>query len=214
MTSAGHPFENSPARIITVANKVVEIHGPADITAQTTEAIVNAANSTLMGGGGVDGAIHRGGGPAILDECKLHVSKHGHLPPGQAMITSGGRLRAKYVIHTVGPIYSGGRNHEPELLSSCHRECIRIADENRIRTLAFPAISTGAYGYPLHEAATIAVNTVLDALETATHVDTVRFVLFDVAALKAYTKAAQRMLKDRPGLRFDSYRPSNSGSGL
>jgi len=211
VTSAARPVENPSARIITPANKIIEFRGPADITNESTDAIVNAANSSLMGGGGVDGAIHRRGGPAILDGCKQYVAAHGRLPAGRAMITSGGHLPAKHVIHTVGPVYCDGRSHEPELLAGCHRECIRIADENGIRTLAFPAISTGAYGYPLHEAAEIAVSSVLDALEATIHVDTVRFVLFDVAALNAYTKAAERILKVRPGLRFDTYRPSRSG---
>jgi len=126
------------------------------------------------------------------------------------MITGGGRLSAKYVIHTVGPIYRDGTNQEPELLASCHQECIRIADQKQITSIAFPAISTGAYGYPLHRAAAIAVNSVLEGLETATHVDRIHFVLFDAAALNAYTDAAQRTLKDRPGFRFDTYRSSRS----
>jgi O-acetyl-ADP-ribose deacetylase (regulator of RNase III) len=199
-------LSTSKLRIINETNKVIEFHGPADITDHSTEAIVNAANSSLMGGGGVDGAIHDGGGPAILEECKRYISHHGNLPPGHAMITGGGRLPAKYVIHTVGPIYRDGDHQEPELLSSCHRECIRIADENNIRSVAFPAISTGAYGYPLQQAAAIAVKSVLDAVGTANHVERVHFVLFDVAALKAYVKAAQRTIKDRPGIRIDAYR--------
>jgi O-acetyl-ADP-ribose deacetylase len=193
-------LSTSKLRIISETNKVVEFHGPADITDHTSEAIVNAANSSLMGGGGVDGAIHNRGGPSILEECRHYVSENGHLPAGQAMLTRGGRLAAKYVIHTVGPVYRDGEHQEPELLASCHRECIRIADENKIRSVAFPAISTGAYGYPLHEASAIAVNSVLDALETANHVERVHFVLFDVAALNAYVKAAQRTIKDRPGI--------------
>jgi O-acetyl-ADP-ribose deacetylase (regulator of RNase III) len=197
-------LSTSKLRIVSETNKVVEIHGPADITDHSTEAIVNAANSSLMGGGGVDGAIHRRGGPSILEECKQYVSENGRLPPGQAMLTRGGRLAAKYVIHTVGPIYRDGDHQEPELLSSCHRECIRIADENNIPSVAFPAISTGAYGYPLHEAAAIAVNSVLEALETANQVERVHFVLFDAAALNAYVKAAQRTVKDRRGIRIDA----------
>lgn len=193
-------MSTSKLRIISETNKVVEFHGPANITDHTTEAIVNAANSSLMGGGGVDGAIHNRGGPSILEECRHYVAENGHLPAGQAMLTRGGRLAAKYVIHTVGPVYRDGEHQEPELLASCHRECIRIADENKIRSVAFPAISTGAYGYPLHEASAIAVNSVLDALETANHVERVHFVLFDVAALNAYVKAAQRTIKDRPGI--------------
>lgn len=192
--------------MITSANKIVMFRGPADITNETTDAIVNAANSSLMGGGGVDGAIHHRGGPSIVEECKQYVSENGRLPAGRAMLTSGGRLSAKYVIHTVGPIYRDGGSEEAEQLASCHRECIRIADENNIRSLAFPAISTGAYGYPLHEAAAIAVNSVLDALETASHIERIHFVLFDTAALKAYVKAAQRTMKDRPGIRIDTYR--------
>jgi O-acetyl-ADP-ribose deacetylase (regulator of RNase III) len=159
-----------------------------------------------MGGGGVDGAIHNRGGPSILEECRQYVSENGRLPPGQAMITGGGRLPAKYVIHTVGPIYRDGEHQEPELLASCHRECIRIANENNMHSIAFPAISTGAYGYPLHEAAAIAVKSVLDALEEANQVERVHFVLFDAAALNAYVKTAQRTIKDRPGIRLDVYR--------
>jgi O-acetyl-ADP-ribose deacetylase (regulator of RNase III) len=196
-------LSTSKLRIISETNKVVEFHGPADITDHSSEAIVNAANSSLMGGGGVDGAIHRRGGPSILEECTQYVSHHGNLPPGQAMITGGGHLAARYVIHTVGPVYRDGDHQEPELLASCHRECIRIADANNIRSIAFPAISTGAYRYPLHEAATIAVKSVLDALETATEVERVHFVLFDAEALNAYVKAAQRTVKDRRGIRID-----------
>jgi O-acetyl-ADP-ribose deacetylase (regulator of RNase III) len=199
-------LSTSKLRIISETNKVVEFHGPADITDHTTEAIVNAANSSLMGGGGVDGAIHNRGGPSILEECRQYVSENGRLPPGQAMITGGGRLPAKYVIHTVGPIYRDGEHQEPELLASCHRECIRIANENNMHSIAFPAISTGAYGYPLHEAAAIAVKSVLDALEEANQVERVHFVLFDAAALNAYVRTAQRTIKDRPGIRLDVYR--------
>ena len=196
-------MSTSQLRIISETDKVVEFHGPADITDHSTEAIVNAANSSLMGGGGVDGAIHRRGGPSILEECKQYVLENGRLPPGQAMLTRGGLLAAKFVIHTVGPIYRDGDQQEPELLASCHRECIRIADENNIRSVAFPAISTGAYGYPLHEAAAIAVNSVLEALEMAKHVEHIHFVLFDAAAVNAYVKAAQKTIKDRPGIRID-----------
>ena len=210
MISSGHPLEGWSARIVTPSDKIVQFRGPADITNESTDAIVNAANSSLMGGGGVDGAIHRRGGPQILEECRLYVSAHGRLSAGRAMITGGGRLSAKYVIHTVGPIYRDGTNQEPELLASCHQESIRIADRNKITSIAFPAISTGAYGYPLDRAAAIAVNSALDTLETATHVLRIHFVLFDAAALKAYTKAAQRTVKDRPGFRFDTYRPASA----
>src|SRR5712692_7478106 len=141
------------ARLTLANGKTLQLHGPADITKETTEAIVNAANSYLLGGGGVDGAIHRAGGPSILAECRRIVSKIGSLPAGKAVITSGGRLPAKHVIHTVGPIYRDGEHGEAEKLESCHRESIRIADENGLQSLSFPAISTGAFGYPVVEAA-------------------------------------------------------------
>lgn len=195
-------------RIITPNPRAVVFVGPADITAETTDAIVNAANSYLVGGGGVDGAIHRAGGRSILDECKRYVSQKGPLEPGQAMLTSGGNLSAKYVIHTVGPVYRGGHNREQQLLASCYRESIRLADENNIRSLAFPAISTGAFGYPFHEAATVAVNSVLDALEKSEKVELVRFVLFDISAVDTHIKAAERVLKDHTGHRLDRDRDS------
>src|SRR5450755_2089663 len=134
------------ARLTFPNGKTLELHGPADITKETTEAIANAANSSLLGGGGVDGAIHRAGGPSILQECNRIVAgmKTGTLPAGKAVITTGGRLPAKYVIHTVGPVYGGGRQHEAETLASCYRESIRAADDHGVRSLAFPSISTGA----------------------------------------------------------------------
>ena len=183
-------------RILLDRGKVIEFHGPADITDETTDAIVNAANSSLLGGGGVDGAIHRAGGPAILAECRQIVSKIGSLPAGKAVITSGGRLTAKHVIHTVGPIYRDGEHGEREKLASCHRESIRLADEYALDSLSFPAISTGAYGYPLTEAAPIAISSAFEGLAAAAHVSTVRFVLFDIATLKAYTRAAERLGND------------------
>ena len=175
----------------TNKSKVVEFHGPADITLESTGAIVNAANSSLMGGGGVDGAIHRAGGPAIFQECKKYVSENGRLVVGKAMLTSGGRLKAKYVIHTVGPIYERGGAQEAGLLASCYRESIRLADDYRLRSMSFPAISTGAFGYPLHDAAGIAVTTVFQALEDTRNVELVRFVLFDASTLWAYVGAAE-----------------------
>ena len=160
-----------------------------DITEQTVDAIVNAANSALLGGGGVDGAIHRAGGPAILAECKrIRDERYPQgLPTGQAVATTAGDLPARWVIHTVGPVYS--RHDDPApLLASCHVESLRVADQVGARTLAFPAISTGAYGYPVYEAAPVAVEAVRDA---ETGVELVRFVLFGAGAFGAFQRAAQ-----------------------
>lgn len=173
--------------------KVVDFHGPADITKETTEAIVNAANSSLLGGGGVDGAIHRAGGPAILKECTRIVAEIGHLPPGKAVLTGGGRLPAKYVIHTVGPVYRRSGKPPAEILATCYRESIRLADDHAIRSLAFPAISTGAFGYPVHDAAAVAVPTTIEMLLAATHVMQARFVLFDSATLRAFVAAFDKL---------------------
>ncbi len=182
---------------LTFSNrKTLELHGPADITKETTEAIVNAANSSLLGGGGVDGAIHHAGGPSILNECKRIVAKIGTLPAGKAVITTGGRLPAKYVIHTVGPVYRGGQQHEPETLASCYRECIRMADDHGIKSLALPSISTGAFGYPVHEAAEIAVRAIVEVLPSCAHLEQVRFVLFDIATREAYVRAAEKISRE------------------
>jgi O-acetyl-ADP-ribose deacetylase (regulator of RNase III) len=156
-----------------------------DITQQDTEAIVNAANSSLLGGGGVDGAIHRAGGPQILEECR----KIGGCPPGEARITSGGKLKARYVIHTVGPIYHGGRSGEAQTLANAYRNSLALASQHSIKSLAFPSISTGAYGYPIELAAPIALRTVMDYLQTHPDVKLVRFVLFGQSAYDAYQKA-------------------------
>jgi len=163
-----------------------------DITGQRTDAIVNAANSSLMGGGGVDGAIHRAGGPAILEECKAYVAKHGRLATGQAMITTGGNLPAKYVIHTVGPIYGNSKfkSQNAKLLESCYLESLKLAVKNRIKSIAFPSISTGAYRYPLNEAAPIAVQAVRDFLKESPQIAEVRFVLFNDETYNTYMSAA------------------------
>jgi O-acetyl-ADP-ribose deacetylase len=186
------------ARLTFANGKTLELHGPADITKETADAIVNAANSSLLGGGGVDGAIHHAGGPSILNECKRIVArmKTGTLPAGKAVITTGGRLPAKYVIHTVGPVYRGGRQHEVETLASCYRECIRIADDHGIKFLAFPSISTGAFGYPVHEAAEIAVRAIVEALPLCARVAQVRFVLFDISTREAYVRAAETISRE------------------
>lgn len=157
-----------------------------DITRQTADAIVNAANSSLLGGGGVDGAIHRRGGPAILDECRrLRASHYGKgLPTGRAVATTAGELDARWVIHTVGPVYQS-TGSDPSLLASCYRESLKVADELGARTVAFPAISTGAYGWPMADAARIAVETV-GSVRTA--VEEVRFVLFDDKAYQVFAE--------------------------
>ncbi len=183
--------------------KTIEICGPANITEETTDAIVNAANSSLLGGGGVDGAIHRAGGPAILAECRQIVSKIGRLPAGQAVITTGGRLATKYVIHTVGPIYRDGGHGEAGTLASCHQKSIRLADERALTSLAFPAISTGAYGYPVNEAAPIAISSTIDALTAARHMTKCRFVLFDAATVRAFERAAEKLQKTNSSFKIE-----------
>ena len=180
-------------RLLLQRGKTVEFYGPADITLETTDAIVNAANSSLLGGGGVDGAIHRAGGPAILAECRRIASQIGSLPAGKAVITTGGQLKAKYVIHTVGPIYRGGDRDEAETLARSHRGSLHLADQHEIASLAFPAISTGAFGYPVSEAAPIAVSSAIEELPTLRHVLIVRFVLFDIRTLRAYERAAEKL---------------------
>jgi O-acetyl-ADP-ribose deacetylase len=149
-----------------------------DITSLQTDAIVNAANSSLMGGGGVDGAIHRAGGPEILEECKKIVARQGGCKTGDAVITTGGRLPAKFVIHTVGPIWNGGKKKEKELLASCYRKSLEIAGQQGIKTIAFPNISTGVYRFPKQEAAAIAVQTVTDHANDHS-IQEIIFVCFD-----------------------------------
>jgi O-acetyl-ADP-ribose deacetylase (regulator of RNase III) len=160
-----------------------------DITAQRVDAIVNAANASLLGGGGVDGAIHRAAGPELLTECRLL----GGCDTGDAKATGGGRLPARYVVHTVGPVWRGGGEGEPELLASCHRRSLEVAAALGCRTVAFPAISTGVYGYPVELAARVAIAAVREAL--APPVELVRFVLFSDAHLDAFRRA----LDDVPG---------------
>lgn len=158
-----------------------------DITKQSVDAIVNAANSSLLGGGGVDGAIHRAGGPEILDACRdLRASHYGRgLPTGQAVATTAGRLSAQWVIHTVGPVWSATEDRSP-LLASCYGESLRVADELGARTIAFPAISTGIYRWPIDDGARIAIETVRS---TTTNLTEVRFVLFDERAYTAFETA-------------------------
>ena len=155
-----------------------------DITRQAVDAIVNAANTTLLGGGGVDGAIHRAAGPELLDECR----GLGGCLTGEARITRGYRLPAAHVIHTVGPVWSGGTHGEPELLRRCYANSLRLAVQHGVRSIAFPSISTGAYGYPIEQAAAIAVATVRDELRNDSTVELVRFVCFSAGDLVVYRR--------------------------
>jgi len=167
-----------------------------DITDIDTNVIVNAANPTLMEGGGVDGAIHRQGGPKILEECKrIRTTEWPNgLPTGNAVITSGGNLKAKYVLHTVGPIWHGGSHDEPELLAEAYSNSLKLAVSNGLKTIAFPSISTGAYGYPIEKASRIALSTVKDFLEKEDKVDKVVFVLFTKHDLEIYKKSAKEVM--------------------
>jgi len=160
-----------------------------DITQQGTDAIVNAANSTLLGGGGVDGAIHRAAGPELLEECRTL----GGCETGDAKITNGYNLKAMNVIHTVGPVYHREGKRAAELLASAYRRSLEVASNNTIKSIAFPSISTGAYGYPVNEAAPIALKTVIDYLKDHHEIVLVRFVLFDRSTLEAYEKALKRL---------------------
>jgi len=174
---------------ITVGKSRLELV-QGDITQQETQAIVNAANSSLLGGGGVDGAIHRAGGPQILEECR----KIGGCPPGEARITSGGRLKAKYVIHTVGPIYHDGTHGEPETLANAYRNSLTLASQHGIRSVAFPSISTGAYGYPMEDAALIALRTTMSYLKAHPEIELVRFVLYGNTAHDSYVRVLRSLL--------------------
>ncbi|MEE8190784.1 MAG: O-acetyl-ADP-ribose deacetylase [Candidatus Scalindua sediminis] len=165
-----------------------------DITLQKTEAIVNAANTSLLGGGGVDGAIHRAGGPKILEECKAIRAKQGGCPTGEAVITSGGNMKAKYVIHTVGPVWSGGNRNEEQLLRNAYYNSLNLAMEKGIKSVSFPSISTGVYRFPMDKASRIALNTVKEFVQKHNFVE-VRFVLFSERDLKVYEDALKEICK-------------------
>jgi O-acetyl-ADP-ribose deacetylase len=168
-----------------------------DLTQQDVDAIVNAANSSLLGGGGVDGAIHRAGGPKILEECR----QIGGCPTGEARLTTGGNLKARHVIHTVGPVYRDGGYREAELLASCYRKSLKLASARGLTSVAFPSISTGAYGYPLAEAARVALQTVMAYLTQHQEIKLVRFVLFGKTPYETYEKALRELLRVYPGAR-------------
>ena len=170
------------------ASTLILIQG--DITQESTDALVNAANQHLAGGGGVDGAIHRAGGPLIMQECR----KIGGCPIGHAVITTGGNLKAKYVIHTVGPRYQGGNKREAALLKSAHLESLKLASARKIKSIAFPAISTGVYGYPIHDAASIALKTTIDYLKEHRDIELVHFVLFDRTTYDIFTEELKKLL--------------------
>jgi len=174
--------------------KVCLVQG--DITDMETDAVVNAANSSLMGGGGVDGAIHRSGGPSILEQCKRLRAREwpGGLPTGKAAVTTGGNLKAKYVIHTVGPIWRGGNQREPELLAEAYRNSLKLAVSKKLKTVAFPSISTGAYGYPIEKASRIALATVKDFLERKDNLNKVMFVLFSRDDMEVYEDGGKELL--------------------
>ena len=170
-----------------VAVKIECVRG--DITRQDVDAIVNAANSSLLGGGGVDGAIHRAGGPAILADCRRIRDVRGPLPPGQAVITTAGELACRHVIHTVGPVWRGGGEGEAEILASCYRSSLALAHAHELGSVAFPSISTGAYGYPVQQAARVALGAVRAAVADAGGLRLVRFVLFSADDLEHYQTA-------------------------
>ncbi|MDJ0761554.1 MAG: O-acetyl-ADP-ribose deacetylase [Myxococcota bacterium] len=166
-----------------------------DITAHSADAIVNAANATLLGGGGVDGAIHRVGGPEILAACKKIRSEKGKCNPGQAVITTAGRLAAKYVVHTVGPIWHGGDRDEDSILASCYKNSLALAIQNNVKAIAFPSISTGAYGFPVERAATVAMGAVAECIaDDPGHIERITWVLFDTDTYEAYASAIAKAL--------------------
>ena len=165
-----------------------------DLTTHDTDAIVNAANSSLMGGGGIDGAIHRAGGSAILGDCKQIVANQGQLQTGKAVITTAGNMPSKFVIHTVGLIYRGGTSNESELLANAYKNSLKLATDKKLESISFPSISTGVYSYPLQEASKIALGTVITFLRENEQVKLVRFVLFDDRNFAAYQNSLTNLL--------------------
>ncbi len=178
-------------RITITPNRIIELV-QGDITREQVDAIVNAANADLLPGGGVCGAIHRAGGPEIAEECRRIRQEKGPVHTGDAVATTGGKI-ARYVIHAVGPVWQGGRHGEPEALAGCYRQSLRVADRLKLQSIAFPAISTGIFGYPIAEAAGIALKATADSLPVLKHVERVRFVLFDQSTFDAFIAAARRI---------------------
>ena len=174
------------------SGKITMVHG--DITQSWVDAIVNAANSSLMGGGGVDGAIHRAGGPAILDDCRKIVARQGGCKTGEAVITTAGNLQARFVIHTVGPIWYGGHHHERDKLRNCYINSLKLAVENGCKTIAFPNISTGVYRFPKNEAAAISVKAVAEFLSGEDRIEQVVFVCFDEENFELVTQKVKGLL--------------------
>lgn len=188
------PQHTTEATTFTLPHGARLVFTVGDITRESCDAIVNAANSSLLGGGGVDGAIHRAGGPAILEQCKVIRQRIGSLPAAEAVITGAGNMPSKNVIHTVGPVWYGGDRNEPATLANCYRNSLTLADREALKSIAFPSISTGAFGYPTHEAAAIAVRTVVEQLPQFPNISEVRFVLFDIRTYKHYVAAANELL--------------------
>ena len=175
-------------------NETLIVLACGDITEETTDAIVNAANERLAGGAGVDGAIHRAGGPAIMAQCR----KIGGCPTGQAVITTGGNLQAKYVIHTVGPIYRGGTRNETKLLQSAYRESLKLALQNNLQSISFPAISAGVYGYPMDEAAHLALKTCIDFSHENTGIKLIRHILFAQRTYEIFSGEFKKLFFQNP----------------
>jgi len=188
----------------TTTNRTKLIITLGDITRQDTDAIVNAANTGLMGGGGVDGAIHRAGGSTILRECQQIISQRGYLRTGQAVVTSGGNLKARHVIHTVGPIWQGGNKEEASLLASAYHESLKLATTMNLHSISFPSISTGAYGYPVDKAAEVALKTAVSFLnEAPTTLNEIVFVLFDTKTYNTYSTVLKDIQANFPEEDYD-----------
>jgi O-acetyl-ADP-ribose deacetylase len=188
------PQDAADLTIFTLPHGARLVFLVGDITRESCDAIVNAANSSLLGGGGVDGAIHHAGGLQILEECKAIRARIGSLPAGEAVVTTAGNMTSKRVVHTVGPVWYGGDRNEPATLANAYSNSLRIAEAEGLTSIAFPSISTGAFGYPTHDAAAVAVRTVVEILPQFQTITEVRFVLFDSRTYKHYVKAADELL--------------------